>query len=156
MPTDARRLGLLRLLSHMFIVSVFAPAMGGAVYTFTEAEWHGAMFIVRLFGSLLGGFVLLAFSWFWTIPLGLLTYVLCLVLRRCGMNSVGPWMLAGAAVGLLFGQFIALWAKISLMISAGSGVSIGVLTGLALRQIWCMGEKAVAAGDDVGSPRSGG
>lgn len=128
---------MLRFLSHMFIVTVLAPAAGGAVYTFCEADWNETMMLVRLPGSLLGGFVLLAFVWFWTIPLGLLTCALCLTLRRLGVTNVGLWVLGGAALGLLFGCFIAVWSGMPFGMSMGSGICIGAVAGLALRQVWC-------------------
>lgn len=127
---------MLRFLSHMFIVSVLAPAMGGAVYTFWEADWHDAAIAFRFFGSLLGGFVLLAFVWFWSIPLGLVTCALCLALRRFEVTNRGLWGFGGAVLGLMIGWFIAIWAKMPLMVALSSGIPIGAVAGLALRDVW--------------------
>jgi len=127
---------MLRFLSHMFIVSVLAPAIGGAVYTFWEADWHDAAVVFRFFGSLLGGFVLLAFVWFWSIPLGFVTYALCLALRRYEVTNRGLWSFGGAVLGLMIGWFIAVWAKTPLTVALSSGMPIGAVAGLTLREVW--------------------
>lgn len=132
-----RRARLLRFVSHMLIVSLLAPAVGGAVYTFCEADWHDTPLLVRLPGSVVGGFVLLAFIWFLTIPLGLLTSALCLALRQLGLAYRPLWLCGGLVVGGLMGQFFALWAQVPAPLTIGSGVPVGAVTGLALREVWC-------------------
>ena len=126
----------MRFLSHMTIVSVLAPAAGGALYSFWEADWHDAMLLVRVFGSLLGGFVLLAFVWFWTIPLGLLTFAVCWGLRDAHVKNTAVWALGGAALGLLVGQLVPLWANVQPTLFLTSGLPFGFMTGLALKGVW--------------------
>lgn len=128
---------MLRFLSHMFIAAVLAPAAGGAVYVFCHANWQHTTFVVRVFGSLMGGFVLLSFVWFATLPFGLLTSVLCFAVSRSGGTSRALWMIGGAGFGLLSGQMVAVWAHIPVIISLGSGVCIGAVSGVALREVWC-------------------
>ena len=133
---------MVRFVSHMFITAVLAPAAGGAVFAFCQVDWRDAMFISRLFGSLMGGFLLLWFVWFLTIPLGLLTSAPCFVFSRLGVKNRALWVIGGAAIGLLFGRFIAGWAHMPLIISLGSGAGIGAVSGLALREVWCAGSHA--------------
>lgn len=127
---------MLRVLAHMFVVSVLAPAAGGAIYTFCQVDWHEATLILRFAGSVVGGFVLLAFVWFWTVPLGLLTYPFCLALQRSQVRRRTWWILGGIVTGLLFGQFIGTWASIPIALSIASGISVGALTGFGLRRVW--------------------
>ncbi|MCR4415717.1 MAG: hypothetical protein NUV77_25165 [Thermoguttaceae bacterium] len=141
---------MLRFLSHMLITAVLAPAAGGAVFAFCFADWHDAKLLSRLFGSLLGGFVLLSFIWFATVPVGLLTSLLCLAISRYGIRNRILWGTGGGAFGLLFGQFIADWAHMSLIISLASGVCIGAVSGLALREVWCSGKETTTRNDGGG------
>lgn len=127
---------MVRFLAHMLIVSVLAPAMGGAVYAFCEAGWRDTNVVIRLLGSPVGGLVSLLFVWFLVIPLGLLTYPLCLAFHKLGVKHRVLWVLGGATIGWLFGWFIAAWATMPLAISVGSGIPIGAATGLALRDVW--------------------
>lgn len=128
---------MLRFLSHMFITAVLAPAAGGAVWIFCSVDWHNTALLARLLGSLMGGFVLLAFTWLATVPLGLLTSAVCFALSRGGVKNRALWMIGGAGFGLLFGQFIAVWAHIAPGVVLGSGVCIGAATGAVLREVWC-------------------
>jgi hypothetical protein len=127
---------MLRFLSHMLIASVLSPAAGGAVYSFCTVDWHDTMLVSRVFGSILGGFVLLAFVWFWTIPLGFLTSFICFALRESDVKNIGVWCLGGAVFGLVVGQFLIHWANMPPALSLGSGVPIGFVTGLALKGVW--------------------
>jgi hypothetical protein len=120
----------------MLIASVFAPAAGGAVISFCTADWHEAMLVSRVFGSLVGGFVLLAFVWFWTIPLGFLTSFIGFALREANLKNIVVWEIGGAACGFVVGEFLVHWANLQPALSFGSGVPIGFLTGLALRGVW--------------------
>jgi RsiW-degrading membrane proteinase PrsW (M82 family) len=61
----------------MMIASFLAPACGVAVYLYYNANWTDTPPLSRLADSLLGGFVLLFFTWFITLPLGVLTYFVC-------------------------------------------------------------------------------
>jgi hypothetical protein len=133
--------------SHMFIVSFLAPAIIGGVYTFCEADWQNTAIVVRIFGSLVGGFVLLAFVWFLTIPLGLVTSALCLALRELGVRNRGLWWLGGTAIGSLVGWFLATWARLPLAVSLGSSMAVGALTGLMLRHVWVMAKEEASSGD---------
>jgi hypothetical protein len=125
-----------RFLAHMFVVSVLSPALGGAIYNFFEVDWHDSGLLPRLAGSILGGFVLLAFIWFWTIPLGLVSYACCLALSKLALLSRTLWALGGLATGSAIGGFLGVSETMPLAISLSSGVAIGVGTGLWLRELW--------------------
>jgi hypothetical protein len=126
----------MRFFLHMMIASILAPAAGGVVYSFCYVDWHDAMLPTQVFASLLGGFLLLFFVWFLTIPLGLLSYVVCWSLCQANVRSTTIWVFGGAAVGLLFGQYMACWACVPVSLFLVSGPAIGSVTGWALRRIW--------------------
>jgi hypothetical protein len=128
--------GMLRFLSHMLIASVLAPAAGGAIYTFYEAAWHDAAIAERVFGSFVGGFVLLFFVWFWTIPFGFLTSVICFALREADVKNSSVWGGGGAACGFVVAQFFILWASLPATLLLVDGVCVGLVTGFALREVW--------------------
>jgi hypothetical protein len=125
-----------RFILHMLVASILAPAMGGAAYSFFTCDWHNSMFLSRLLGSIVGGFALLVFVWFWTVPFGILTFCICWGLHEANVKHRILWAIGGAAVGWLFGLFMGTWAGVSISVFEWSGTVIGTAAGMMLREIW--------------------
>jgi hypothetical protein len=127
----------MRLVLHMLIAAIVAPAVGGAIYTH-ETVGRGAPLPPTWGASLVGGCMLLLFIWFLTVPFGLFTYLLAALATRLGVVNRPNWMAGGAVLGLSFGFFIGLWSQSSVELMATSGTVIGLASGTVLREIWLL------------------
>lgn len=139
-PLPSRGPGYARFFVHMAVASFLAPAMGGAVYSFSEVQWGDCNIATRMIGSLLGAPVLLVFIWFITIPFGLITYGACLAAKMSGVTNRLIWATGGALTGLGFGWFMASFAQAPVILFSVSGTVIGLVSSMALWQVWQSGQ----------------
>jgi hypothetical protein len=124
----------------MAIASFLAPAMGGAVYNFSEVQWGDCSIAVRIIGSLLGAPVLLVFIWFITIPFGLIAYCVCLAAKVSGVTNWLIWAVGGMLMGFVFGRYMAGFAQAPVILFSVSGTVIGLASSVALWEVWLFGQ----------------
>ncbi len=135
-----------RFVPHLLVVSVGAPVLAGAFIAFFHGKWDDGVFI-RLMGSLLGGIVAQFFIWFFTIPIGVLSYGLCQLLHENHQVKVLTWTIAGGLAGIVLGVFFAGW-------SGNAEHAYALVPGGLIACAWAGWALTVVWKQDDGPPRS--
>jgi hypothetical protein len=124
--------GRTRFFLHMTVASLLAPAVGAAVPVFCTTDRPLLNFpLVVIHGVWLSFYI-----WFITLPFGLITYGLCMVLRNVGVTRLVDWALVGTVAGFAFGWFILPPNPPPIMSYVGSAT--GFAAGLILWKVWQM------------------
>lgn len=121
---------------HLLITAALAPALGVASSSVFGAFDHGRFHPEQTLTALLGGFVALAFIWFITLPVGALTYFICLAALRRGLIRLWLWLFVWMALGGGCGFAMGQWSASLTQITSIVGAVVGGLTGLVLHRCW--------------------
>lgn len=121
---------------HLLITAALAPALGVAASTIFGAFDHGRFHPEQGFTALSGGLISLAFIWFITLPVGLLSYAACGFVARRRLGGAWLWPLVCSGLGLAFGLAMGRWSAALGQVTGSVGAVIGLVTGLVLYRLW--------------------
>jgi 4-amino-4-deoxy-L-arabinose transferase-like glycosyltransferase len=125
---------------HLFIVSMIAPVLSGAMYTIVILTWknemHGAdpgqMFALLMIGGVYGIYKVFIPA----VAFAVLTAVICYRLVKIGMKRRLSWVISCAFFGLVFGSSLFLMTRSEFALGAMIGSLVGASQGLFLRRVW--------------------